>query len=113
MERSKRKRAKIYSRISEKRREIMRFLQRYMSKSDIPFDAVGNNRHTELVATGHVAGKKQMDTEPKLVRIRTSSLKSGSLHVGLYIIFQKAWHNCNYAKGIIRNNNICPIKSNF
>jgi len=95
----------------------MKILQTYskrLSNSEIPCcKCCGENSHLEFLAIDHIAGKKEMDSEPELVKLGYSSnFKSTSLNV--WIVknnfpkgFQILCHNCNQAKGYSKNNK-CP-----
>ena len=85
------------------------------SNSNIPCcRCCGENSHIDFLAIDHVLGKKQMDSIPELVEIGyTSELKYKKLIN--WIIennfpegFQILCQNCNFAKGMKNNNNICP-----
>ena len=99
----------------EEKLEVLTHYSKVISNSTIPCcRCCGENSHIEFLAIDHIAGKKEMDSEPELVKLGYSSLKRT---VGLHkwIIennfpkgFQILCHNCNYAKGIRRNNNKCP-----
>ena len=55
-----------------------------------------------------------MDFEPELVELGYSSSMGGANLMHWIIVnnfptgFQILCHNCNFAKGIVRNNNKCP-----
>ena len=107
--------AKGKERRDDRRLKILQHYSKRLSKSNIPCcRCCGKNSHIEFLAIDHIAGKKQMDSEPELVELGySSSLRSKGLQY--WIIknnfpkgFQILCHNCNYAKGIRRNNNKCP-----
>ncbi len=84
------------------------------SNSDVPCcRCCGENSHLEFLSLDHIAGKKEMDSEPELVKLGYSSnFKSTSLSV--WIVknnfpkgFQVLCHNCNQAKGFSKDNK-CP-----
>ena len=99
----------------EIRLEVLQYYSKRLSKSDIPCcRCCGENYHVDFLALDHISGRKEMDSDTKLVKLGYSSLKRT---VGLHkwIIennfpkgFQILCHNCNYAKGIRRNKNKCP-----
>ena len=99
----------------EIRLEVLQYYSKRLSKSDIPCcRCCGENYHVDFLALDHISGRKEMDSDTKLVKLEYSSLKRT---VGLHkwIIennfpkgFQILCHNCNYAKGIRRNKNKCP-----
>ena len=102
--------------IREDRR--LKVLQHYsprLSKSDIPCcNCCGEHLHIDFLAIDHIAGRRQMDSEPELVKLGYSSkLKNNALIKWLIEYdypegFQILCHNCNQAKGMPKNNNICP-----
>ena len=102
-------------RIDEKRLKILQHYSKRLSKSDIPCcRCCGLKSHIEFLAIDHIAGKKQMDSERELLKLGYSSSKRGQV-LRNWIIknnfpkgFQVLCHNCNYAKGIEKNNNKCP-----
>ena len=107
--------AKGKERRDEIRLKILQYYSKQLSKSNIPCcRCCGENSHIEFLAIDHIAGKKEMDSEPELVKLGYSSLKRGQV-LHKWVIennfpkgFQILCHNCNYAKGIKRNKNKCP-----
>ena len=88
------------------RLKVLQYYSKHLSKSDIPCcRCCGEKSHNEFLALDHIAGKKEMDSEPELVKLGySSSLVSGALL--RWIIknnfpkgFQILCHNCNQAKG--------------
>ena len=88
------------------RLKVLQYYSKHLSKSDIPCcRCCGEKSHNEFLALDHIAGKKEMDSEPELVKLGySSSLKS--LPLLTWIIknnfpkgFQILCHNCNMAKG--------------
>ena len=78
-----------------------------LSNSDVPCcNCCGENTAVEFLAIDHIAGKKQMDSIPELVKIGYSSKLKGrkflnwitdnDFPMGIQILC----HNCNVAKGI-------------
>jgi len=102
----------------EARLKILKAYSKRLSNSNIPCcRCCGLNDHLEFLALDHIAGKKQMDSEPELVQLGYSS-KLGGTSLTKWIIsnnfpkgFQILCHNCNMAKGITQNNNECPMKN--
>ena len=96
-------------------------LQKYskrLSNSNVPCcRCCGINVHVNFLAIDHIAGKKQMDSEPELVKLGYSStMQTNTLQ--RWIIenkfpkgFQILCHNCNKAKANPINNNECPMKN--
>ncbi len=100
----------------ESRLKILQTYSKRLSNSNIPCcKCCGENFHVDFLAVDHIAGKKQMDSEPELVKLGYSSkLHPDSLQI--WIIkndfppyFQILCHNCNTAKGLKDNNNQCPM----
>ena len=87
----------------------LKVLQKYskrLSNSNIPCcNCCGENFHIHFLAIDHIAGKKEMDSEPELVKLGYSSkFISGALVNWLLKNncpegFQILCHNCNQAKG--------------
>ena len=74
----------------------------------------GENFHIDFLAVDHITGMKKMDFEPELVKLGYSS-SMGTNNLMHWLIannfppgFQILCHKCNFAKGIVRNNNKCP-----
>ena len=107
--------AKGKERRDDRRLKILQYYSKRLSKSNIPCcRCCGENSHIEFLAIDHIAGKKQMDSEPKLLKLGYSSSLDGDFLLAWIIknnfpeVFQILCHNCNYAKGIRRNKNKCP-----
>ena len=91
--------------------KMLQYYSKYFSNSDIPCCRCCGESHIEFLAIDHIAGRKEMDSEPELVKLGySSSLVSNKLYV--WIIknnfpkgFQVLCHNCNLAKGFYGN---CP-----
>ena len=97
-----------------KRLKILKHYSKQLSKSNIPCcNCCGENFDISFLSIDHKAGRKEMDSESKLVKLGySSSLVSDNLHV--WIIknnfpdaFQILCHNCNHAKGHSKDNK-CP-----
>ena len=107
--------AKGKERRDDRRLKILQHYSKRLSKSDIPCcRCCGENFHIDFLAVDHIAGIKKMDLEPELVELGYSS-SMGATNLMHWIIvnnfpkgFQILCHNCNFAKGIVRNNNKCP-----
>ena len=96
------------------RLKVLQYYSKRLSKSDIPCCRCCGESYIEFLAIDHIAGRKQMDSKPELVKLGYSSLKRGQV-LHKWVIennfpkgFQILCHNCNYAKGIVRNKNKCP-----
>ena len=87
----------------------LKILQRYsklLSKSDIPCcRCCGLNSHLDFLDIDHIAGRKEMDSEPELVKLGYSSKLEGFM-LQKWIVeknfpkgFQILCKNCNMAKG--------------
>jgi rubrerythrin len=98
-----------------KRFNILSEYSKRLSNSDIPCcRCCGLNSHLDFLEIDHITGKKQMDSIPELVAIGYSS-KLGSINLINWIIkndfpdgFQILCRNCNFTKGMKKNNNKCP-----
>ena len=97
------------------RLKILKYYSKRLSNSNIPCcNCCGENFHVDFLAIDHIRGSKQMDLEPELKKLKYSSkLKGMNLH--RWIIrnnfpdgFQILCTNCNFAKGMKKNNNKCP-----
>ena len=102
----------------DKRLEILQYYSKRLSRSNIPCcNCCGLNSHIDFLEFDHIAGKKEMDSEPELMKLGYSSKFSNNfLHH--WIInnkfpdgFQILCKNCNSAKGMIKNHNECPMKN--
>jgi hypothetical protein len=97
---------------------ILKTYSKRLSNSTTPCCiCCGENFHSDFLAIDHIAGRKQMDSEPELVKIGYSS-KLLAYALYLWIIendfpsgFQILCSNCNFAKGMKKNNNECPMKN--
>jgi len=105
----KAKTKKVYN---ENRLRVLQYYSKHHSSSDIPCcNCCGLNEHVNFLAIDHIAGRKQMESEPELVKLGYSS-KLKSIDLVRWIIkndfpdgFQILCHNCNSAKGWY---GICP-----
>ena len=108
-------RAKRKSKINSERLKVLRYYSKRLSKSNIPCcRCCGDNFHIDFLAVDHIAGIKKMDFEPELVKSGYSS-SMGTNNLMHWLIAnnfptgcQILCHKCNFAKGIVRNNNKCP-----
>jgi hypothetical protein len=96
------------------RLNILSHYSKHISNSNIPCcNCCGENSHVDFLAIDHIAGKNQMDSEPKLIKLGYSSKLKGKGLINWIMEnnypkgFQILCHNCNVAKGLIGNNNIC------
>ena len=107
--------AKLKSNRNSERLEVLQYYSKQLSKSNIPCcRCCGENFHIDFLAVDHIVGMKKMDFEPELVKSGYSS-SMGTNNLMHWIIvnnfpkgFQVLCHNCNFAKGIVRNSNRCP-----
>ena len=107
--------AKRRSKINSERLEVLQYYSKQLSKSNIPCcRCCGDNFHIDFLSVDHIAGIKKMDFEPEFVELGYSSSMGGANLMHWIIVnnfpkgFQILCHNCNFAKGIVRNNNRCP-----
>jgi hypothetical protein len=100
------------------RMQVLQTYSKRLSNSDVPCcNCCNKNSHSDFLAIDHIAGRKQMDSEPELVKIGYSS-KLLNHQLIKWIIennfpsgFQILCVNCNLAKGMTKNNNQCPHES--
>jgi len=96
------------------KKEVCLHYSKIHSNSDIPCcRCCGLNSHIEFLSLDHIAGRKEMDSEPELVKLGYSSklkteplqtwLKNNNFPKG----FQILCYNCNFAKGHSKDNK-CP-----
>jgi len=85
-----------------------------LSSNDIPCCNCCGESEMEFLTLDHIAGRKQMDSEPELRKMGYSSKFSGNT-LWSWIKrnnfpegFQVLCQNCNFAKGKRGNNNTCP-----
>ena len=97
------------------RLKILKHYSKRLSNSNIPCcNCCGENFHVDFLAIDHIRGSKQMDLEPELVKLKYSSkLRNQNLHRWIILNnfpngFQILCTNCNFAKGMKKNNNKCP-----
>jgi hypothetical protein len=88
------------------RLKVLQMYSKRQSNSDIPCcNCCGENFHIQFLAIDHIAGRKEMDSEPELVKLGyKSKFISGGLVNWLLKNncpdgFQILCHNCNQAKG--------------
>ena len=101
------------------RLKILKHYSKRLSNSNIPCcNCCGENFHVDFLAIDHIRGSKQMDLEPELVKLKYSSkLRNQNLHRWIILNnfpngFQILCTNCNFAKGMKKNNNKCPHETN-
>ena len=62
------------TRRDEIRLEVLQYYSKQHSKSDIPCcRCCGEKSHVDFLAIDHIAGRKEMDSKPELVKIGYSS----------------------------------------
>jgi hypothetical protein len=100
---------------TRKRSLILHHYSKILSNSDVPCcNCCGENFHIDFLAIDHIAGKRQMDSEPELKKLGYSSKLDAHLLWNWLVKnnfpdgFQVLCINCNFAKGMTKNNNTCP-----
>jgi hypothetical protein len=93
---------------------ILSHYSKIISNSSVPCCDCCREFEIEFLTLDHIAGRKQMDSEPKLRKMGYSSklegdgllwwIKKNNFPEGFQVLCQ----NCNFAKGKRGNNNICP-----
>ena len=113
--------------LAEKRNQaiqlkVLRYYSKLHSNSEIPCcRCCGLNDHTDFLALDHIQGRYEMDSIHELVKIEYKSalfardlfkwIKDNNYLSDLKTeYFQILCHNCNFAKGYLKNNNECPMK---
>jgi len=103
--------------IDENRLKVLLEYSKRLSNSNVTCCACcGLKDHIDFFALDHIAGRKEMDSEPELVTLGYSSKKRSNSLIKWIIDnnfpngFQILCQNCNFAKGMPKNNNTCPHK---
>ena len=106
-----------------RRLNVLKYFSKLHSNSDIPCcRCCGQNSHLDFLNMDHIIGKHDMDSIPELVKLGYSStMKTATLNRWIIknnylsdletVYFQILCKNCNSAKGVVRNNNECPMKN--
>ncbi len=107
--------AKNKKRIDENRLNVLLEYSKRLSNSNVTCCACcGLKDHIDFFALDHIAGRKEMDSEPELVKLGYSSKKRSNSLIKWIIDnnfpngFQILCQSCNFAKGMPKNNNKCP-----
>jgi hypothetical protein len=101
------------------RLKVLQYYSKLHSNSDIPCcRCCGLNEHIDFLSLDHIAGKHEMNSEPELIKLGYNS--EWNTHVlSRWIVdknylldlkkdyFQILCHNCNFTKGLTKNNNKC------
>jgi hypothetical protein len=101
------------------RLNVLQYYSKLHSNSDIPCcRCCGSKSNIDFLSLDHISGKQEMNTEPELVKLNYSS-KWNTHALSKWIIgnnylldlkkdyFQILCHNCNFTKGMKKNNNKC------
>jgi len=113
--------AKEASRVQRTRLNALSMLSNHMSMSNVPCCNCCGETGTDFLDIDHIQGKKVMDNIPELTNLGYSStftlpklikwLKSNEYLKDLDTdYFQVLCKNCNGAKAMPKNKNICPHK---
>ncbi len=100
----------------ENRLKVLQYYSQLLSKSNTPCcNCCGINSHIKFLAIDHIAGKRQMDTEPELKKLKyTSELGGGLVDWIIKNNFPKGFqilcHSCNHSKGHSEDNK-CPLEN--
>tara|TARA_B110000263_G_C14783719_1_gene274436 strand:+ start:142 stop:432 length:291 start_codon:yes stop_codon:yes gene_type:complete len=86
--------------------KVLQYYSKHLSKSDIPCcRCCGESYHIDFLSVDHIAGRKEMNSEPELLKLGYSSSRIANQLV-LWLVknnfpkgFQILCHNCNLAKG--------------
>ena len=97
--------AKAKERQQNARLKVLQYYSKHLSNSDIPCCWCCKESHIEFLALDHITGRKQMDSDTKLVKLGYSS-SLVSIPLMKWIIknnfpegFRALCHNCNSAMG--------------
>ena len=97
------------------RLNILLHYSKYISNSNIPCcNCCGENSHVDFLALDHILGRKEMESIPELMELGYSSdfhpaqLTDWIIKNNFPEGFQILCVNCNFAKGMKKNNNQCP-----
>ena len=101
---------------ASKRFQVLQYYSKRLSNSDIPCcNCCGENSHIDFLAIDHITGRKQMESDFVLKLLGYSSELKGPT-LDHWIIknnfpsgFQTLCHNCNVAKGMPKNKQVCPL----
>ncbi len=103
---------------NQNRFNVLQHYSKNLSNSDIPCcSCCGQNNHTDFLAIDHIMGIKKMDFEPELIKLGYSSKFVGRTLINWIIEnnfpkgFQILCFNCNFSKGMKKNNNKCPMEN--
>ena len=103
---------------NQNRFNVLQHYSKNLSNSDIPCcNCCGQNNHLDFLAIDHIAGIKKMDFEPELIKLGYSSKLVGRSLIKWIIVndfpkgFQILCANCNFSKGMKKNNNKCPMEN--
>ena len=104
--------ARKKAREANNRLNVLQHYSKLLSNSESACCNCCKESEINFLAIDHIAGKKQMDSEPELIKLGYRSTLRGNglirwiLNNNFPKGFQTLCHNCNYAK---RNNGFCPV----
>ena len=99
-------RAREKKRVEKIRLKVLQYYSKHLSDSDIPCCWCCGESHIEFLALDHAEGRKEMDSDTKLVKLGYSSrlISQGLVNWIIRNNFPEGFkilcHNCNMAKGI-------------
>ena len=100
---------------NKERLDVLKYYSLELSMSDIPCcKCCGENFHVDFLALDHIAGRRTMNSEQKLLdkgyssKLRGKGLNSWIIKNDFPEGFQVLCTNCNFAKGMKKNKNLCP-----
>ena len=98
-----------------RRLKVLKHYSLSLSNSKIPCcNCCGENFHTDFLAIDHILGRKEMESIPELMALGYSSKMFGEDLIRWITKnnfpegFKILCHNCNMAKGMKKNNYVCP-----
>ena len=97
-------------RLDKNRLAVLQYYSKRLSNSDIPCCNCCGETIQEFLAIDHISGKRQMDSEPELIKLGYKSKYNNTALINWILknnylknlpkeYFQILCHNCNLAKG--------------
>jgi len=106
-----------------RRLNVLQYFSKLHSNSDIPCcRCCGLNGHIDFLELDHILGKTQMTSIPEIMKLKYRKnfeltqlvywiIKNNYLSNLKTEYFQILCRNCNFAKGMEKNNNKCPMEN--
>ena len=106
-----------------RRLNVLKYYSKLHSNSDIPCcRCCGLNGHIDFLELDHIIGRVEMASIPEIMKLKYRKnfeltnlvfwiIKNNYLSHLKTEYFQILCRNCNFAKGMKKNNNKCPMKN--